>query len=84
MEAEGRVTGSLCCAVLCCAVLCFHCTWPSMVWTWRQVETALAFDYKSIAEKHITNSFHSAFAYVTSLLVVHIPFSLVVLAFFFK
>ena len=55
-----------------------------MVWTWRQVETALAFDYKSIAEKHITNRFHSAFAYVTSLLVVHIPFSLVVLAFFFK
>jgi hypothetical protein len=50
----------------------------------EQVETALAFEYKSIAEKHITNRFHSALAYVTSLLVVHIPFSLVILTFFFK
>ncbi len=49
-----------------------------------QVETALAFEYKSIAEKHVSNSFHSAFSYVTSLLVVHIPFTFIVLIFFFK
>ena len=48
------------------------------------METALAFEYKSIAEKHITNRFHSALAYVTSLLVVHVPVTMIVLVFFYK
>ncbi len=60
------------------------CVYPPPFFGLGQVETALAFDYKSIAEKHVTNKFHSALAYATSLLVVHIPFSFIVLIFFFK
>jgi hypothetical protein len=48
------------------------------------VETALAFEYKSIAEKQVTNRFYSALSYAASLIVVHIPFTLIMLVFYFK
>jgi hypothetical protein len=48
-----------------------------------QVETTSVFEYKFIAEKHVTNKFYSPGAYVTSLAWVHLPFTFVILAFFY-
>ena len=44
----------------------------------------MAFEYKGVAEKQITKGFYSASAYVTSLIIVHIPFTLITIVFFFK
>ena len=45
---------------------------------------SMAFEYKSIAEKQVSNRFYSPLAYTTSLAVVHLPFTAVVLVFFYK
>ena len=44
----------------------------------------MAFEYKGIAEKQISKGFYSASAYVTSLIIVHIPFTLFMIVFFYK
>ena len=48
-----------------------------------QVETGLAFNYKSIAEKQVSNNFYAAGSYATSLVAAHLPFNAIILSFYF-
>jgi hypothetical protein len=47
------------------------------------VETGAGYEYKAIAEKQVTNRFYSPLAYVTSLCIAHIPFSIVIVIMYY-